>query len=72
MSNQRPANMKPAAMSQTDRVDLLKLTRFFKQAKEELESRGEDDAAYYFEVMTDYFTEDYKGGDISVSKALAL
>lgn len=72
MSNQRPGKVHAAAMSTVDRIDLMKLNRFFKDAVELLNERGEEDAAHYFEVVGDYFREDYKGGDIATAKALAL
>lgn len=76
MSNQRPALLKPASLSGAERgsdtVSLMKLRRFFTDAEETLRQRGDEDSAYYFEVVGDYFKEDFKGGDIDLHKALAL
>lgn len=59
---QRRANMKPAAMNDIERIDTLTLVKFFKAAKEDLERRKLEDEAFRFEMMEDYFRNEYRGG----------
>ena len=58
--HQRPANMKPAAMDSRDKVDLYDLIVFFKEAQQKYEMRNEQDSAFIFEMLTEYFEKDYK------------
>ena len=57
---QRPANMKPAAMDQRDKVDLHDLIAFFDDAKERFLKEKDEEIAFVFEMMVDYFSQDYK------------
>lgn len=69
MSNQRPGKMKPAAMNDSGGLDLV---NFFKYAKEALEAKGEEDAAFYFEQCEDFIRAGGSLSDRTVSKALGL
>ena len=60
--HQRPANMKPAAMDSRDKVDLYDLVNFLKEAQTRFEQRKEEDVAFAFEMMSEYFEKDYKPG----------
>ena len=45
-----------------DSVNLMTLTKFFKETKEVLENRGENDAAFYFEQLETHLRE---GGSVN-------
>ncbi len=51
MSNQRPGKYKAASMQAGDSMNTV---NFFKYAKEMLEDKGEQDAAFYFEQVEDH------------------
>jgi len=72
--HQRPANMKPAAMDSRDKVDLYDLIKFFKEAQHRFELRKEEDTAFVFEMMSEYFEKDYKPskGLIFTGRAVGL
>lgn len=57
--HQRPANMKPAAMDTREKVDLYDLVKFLEDAKIKFESRNEADTAFAFEMLCEYFQNDY-------------
>lgn len=57
---QRKAHMKPAAIG-PDRVTTTVLVKFFKAAKEDLSRRGLSDEAFRFEMLEEYFRNDYRG-----------
>ena len=47
-----------------DSINLMSLTKFFKETKEVLELRGENDSAFYFEQLETHLRE---GGTLSSS-----
>jgi hypothetical protein len=55
MSNQRAGKFKPAAMRDND-TNGLALRSFFRRAKELLEEKGDDDAAFYFEQCEEWIS----------------
>jgi hypothetical protein len=46
-------------MDSREKVDLYDLIRFFEDAKDKFESRGEEDTAFVFEMMSEFFQKDY-------------
>ena len=72
MSNQRPGKFKPAAMRDGDNHGLA-LKTFFRKAKELLEEKGEEDAAFYFEQCEEW-SSNSRGpmNENSASKVLGL
>lgn len=57
---QRSANMKPAVMDSRDKVDLYDLVAFLKEAQHRFETREDEDTAFAFEMMAEFFEKDYK------------
>jgi hypothetical protein len=55
MSNQRAGKFKPAAMRDGD-TNGLALRSFFRRAKELLEEKGDEDAAFYFEQCEEWIS----------------
>ena len=47
-----------------DSINLMTLTQFFKETKDILELRGENDSAFYFEQLESHLRE---GGSLSQS-----
>lgn len=60
--NQRPANMKPAAMDSRVKIDLYDLIEFLNDAQHKFQSLKDEDTAFVFEMMSEYFEKDYKPG----------
>lgn len=75
MSNQRPGRMSGTkAGMDADGINLRSVSTVLEEARIALEKRGEEDAAFYFEQMRDYFMKDYqpyKGID-NIEKVLGL
>ena len=57
MSNQRSGNWKPAAMQDGDRMSIRDVIQFARGAKELLEQKGEEDAAFYFEQLETWLVD---------------
>lgn len=55
MSNQRPAKMKKAALS--DGMADMKLKLFFRDCAEVLDAEGQEDAAFYFHQIVEHLME---------------
>jgi len=75
MSNQRPGKTSGTkAGMDADGINLRSVSKVLEEARVVLEDRGEEDAAFYFEQMRDYFMKDYepyKGID-RIEKVLGL
>ena len=72
MSNQRAGKFKPAAMRDND-TNGLALRSFFRRAKELLEEKGDDDAAFYFEQCEEWISNArVPMNENSASKVLGL
>ena len=54
MSNQRAGKTHAAALVDSDKVSLTSLIKFLKEAKNDLEKCGDQDAAIRFEILADY------------------
>lgn len=52
--------MKPAVMDSRDKVDLYDLITFLKEAQHRFELRNEEDVAFVFEMMSEFFEKDYR------------
>jgi hypothetical protein len=73
MSNQRAGKTHAAALVDNDKVSLTSLIKFLKEAKNDLEKYGDQDAAIRFEILADYLVEDYRGGGFKYqSKIIGL
>jgi len=73
MSNQRAGKTHAAALVDSDKVSLTSLIKFLKEAKNDLEKCGDQDAAIRFEILADYLVEDYRGGGFKYfSKMIGL
>ena len=60
MSNQRPGKMSGTKSGMdSDGINYRSLVDFAKSAAAALEKKGEEDAAFYFEQLFDYLSEDY-------------
>lgn len=57
MSNQRSGNWKPAAMQDGDRMTIREVIQFARSAKEMLNVKGEEDAAFYFEQLETWLVD---------------
>lgn len=74
MSNQRPAKTYRAAASMNEgNVSLQALKEFAQRAEKELETAGEEDAAYYFGQLAEFIASSpEKFTTTSVSRILGL
>lgn len=73
MSNQRPGNWKPATLrDSSDSFSAMEVMQFAKSAKEMLESRGEDDSAFYFEQIEDWLRSNPGKGLRDAGRVLGL
>ena len=71
--NQRPAKTHAAGLRDGDTITIGSLVKFCREAKNELEKAGEEDAALRFEIFTDWLLNDYRGGPLKfTTKALGL
>ena len=70
--NQRPGKYKSATMR--DDTTEARALKFFKIAKNTLENRGEEDAAFYMEQIEDWLQRgnEFPRDDSSVAKAFGL
>lgn len=57
----RQSHKAPASLTGVDRIGTMTLVKFLKAAKEDLERRGLEDEAFRFEMMEEYFRNDFKG-----------
>ncbi len=55
MSNQRRGKWKPATMMESSNG--MRQVMFFKSCKEALERHGDEDAAFYFELIEDWLRD---------------
>ena len=55
--------MKPAAMESRVKIDMYDLIEFFNQAQQRFQARQDEDTAFAFEMLSEYFQNDYKPGD---------
>lgn len=44
------------------KIDLYDLIKFFQEAQERFESRKDEDTAFAFEMLSEYFQKDFKPG----------
>ena len=72
MSNQRSGNWKPAAMTDGDRMSIREVIQFARSAKEQLEQRGEEDCAFYFEQLEDWLKTNPSKGLSDAGRVLGL
>lgn len=72
MSNQRAGNWKPAAMGDGDRMSIRDIIGFAKSAQQLLETKGEEDAAFYFEQVADWLQTNPQKGLSDAGKVLGL
>lgn len=56
---QRPGKTHSAALNADDKIPLMQLVQFLKDAHEALEEEGDDDAAFRFEMLIDWFQNHY-------------
>ena len=62
--NQRPGKTHAAALRDGDRIALRDLVDFVREAKVDLESEGDSDAALRFELFEEYLCNDFTGGKL--------
>lgn len=67
MMYQRRARMKPAAMTDIERINTMTLVKFFRAAKEDLERRGLADEAFRFEMLEEYLRNKHRGSTLTYS-----
>jgi hypothetical protein len=72
MSNQRPGNWKPAAMTDGDNMSFREVLQFVKSARLLLEEKGEHDSAFYFEQIEDWMTTNPTKGLRNAGQVLGL
>ena len=73
MSNQRAGNWKPATLRDENvSLSTSEVIKFSRTAKEMLQMRGEDDAAFYFEQIEDWLVNNPGKGLRDVGRVLGL
>ena len=73
MSNQRPGKYHSASgVDLTIQINVFNLISFCRDAQSILTLQGEEDSALRFEILGDYLTQDYKGGEINAKRALGV
>ena len=60
--HQRLAIMKPAAMESRVKIDMYDLIEFLNEAQQRFQARQDEDTAFAFEMLSEYFQNDYKPG----------
>ena len=73
MSNQRAGNWKPATLRDENiSLSTSEVIKFSRTAKEMLQMRGEDDAAFYFEQIEDWLVNNPGKGLRDAGRVLGL
>lgn len=73
MSNQRAGNWKPATLRDENiSLSTSEVIKFSRTAKEMLQTRGEDDAAFYFEQIEDWLVNNPGKGLRDAGRVLGL
>lgn len=71
--NQRAGKTHGAGAYDAENVSLGSLIRFIREAKEDLEKAGEEQASLRFEILEEWLVHDFKGKGLKyTSKALGL
>lgn len=69
---QRAGKKHAAALCDDDKIRLMDLVQFLKEAHEVLEEEGDEDAAFRFEMLVDYFTNTYRPSQPLTFKSIIL